>query len=284
MGHTCWSSRGIIISADQSRDTSTMANSARDGGQSARFRRAGALWNRGFGCLRLGERHAVSVGCSDRISQCHEIGSVSFAARSHSQLLQAEAFRKLDILHFLRGVLYQDFFRVRMLAGNCCRGSLGSSSDSRQTGDCRTLSLVGFAAWDGKCSGASVMSTRAVSSRGDVSPREPLDLVGGPAKTRTAASRLSTAADQEGEGSGGSTTMLRAKGFERQPLDAGSDKRDTRCCNERQSLGFDQGAGPNSDSPLPTPDQAAIRHASYRHQPTVGTTKPPRSKPQRVNS
>ena len=114
-----------------------------------------------------------------------------------------------------------------------------------------------------------MVSTRAVSSTGDVSPRQPLDWLKDlqgrvhlwtsadahdPWKRKSrsiwscqqreqSASRLSAAADQEVEGSGGSTAMLRAKSEGSSALDAVSDRRDTRGCNDRQSPGFDRELG-----------------------------------------
>ena len=50
----------------------TISYSARDRGELARFRCAGATRYMGFGCLRTDERCAASVGHSDRISECRD--------------------------------------------------------------------------------------------------------------------------------------------------------------------------------------------------------------------
>ena len=89
----------------RSRDTRTMANSARDGGQFARFGRAGAFRSRGFGRLRPGERYAASMGCSDRFSQCHEIVRTHLLRDStHSCCGRRRSVRYWTSYRFLQGV------------------------------------------------------------------------------------------------------------------------------------------------------------------------------------
>ena len=153
VGHTFWSLGGLSYpqSSDKasglslslreevghrvvrSRDTSTMTKPASDGGQSDRFRRAGALWSRGFGCLRPGECNAASTGCSDRCSRCHEIvWSHLLRDPTRSCCGRGEFGQELDILQFFAGCF------IKISAEFASRRKI--VADSRQTGDWRTLS------------------------------------------------------------------------------------------------------------------------------------------------
>ena len=146
--------------------------------QASRFGCAGALRSRGFGCLRSDERHATSVEFFAQISECREL--VRTAARFHSQLLR----RRRSVRHWASYKFLRCVFSIQVSAEFESQLKIVAKVPGefiRFSPHWRlhhTLSLVRTAAWDGKCSVVSVVSTRAVSSKNDVPPRQPLDLVG----------------------------------------------------------------------------------------------------------
>ena len=129
----------IEASIVRSRDTKTTASSARsyrrDGGKFLRFGCAGALRSRGFGCLRS----AGSVLCSDRISEFRELVRTELCAIPLA--VAGGAFcQDLDISQILAVCFLSRFLPSSKANLGLLRRFQESSSDSRQTGGCRTLS------------------------------------------------------------------------------------------------------------------------------------------------
>ena len=98
----------------RSRETKTMADTARsflarDAGKSARFGRAGAPRNSGFGCLRTEEQYAASVGCSDRVSVCRGVVRTQLLAGSARSGWARRLSVKGCTSRFSRSEFYQDF-------------------------------------------------------------------------------------------------------------------------------------------------------------------------------
>ena len=119
-----------------------------------RFRCAGALRNRGFGCSRTDERYAASVSRSDRISLCRRIVRIqSLRDSTLSGWERRRSVRSCTSFRLLREDFHQDFCRPRMPAGKCFPRFQGVMRP-------HASSLLRTAA----C-GVSVMSTRAVSSK-----------------------------------------------------------------------------------------------------------------------
>ena len=131
-----------------------------------RFRCAGALRNRGFGCSRTDERYAASVSRSDWISLCRRIVRIqSLRDSTHSGWERRRSVRSCTSFRLLREDFHQDFCRPRMPAGKCFRGCRGVIRPASYGLRPHTPSLLCTAAWRKSCSGVSVMSTRAVSSK-----------------------------------------------------------------------------------------------------------------------
>ena len=232
----------------RSRETSSMAKSAWDGGQSARFGRAQALWSRGFGCLRLGERDAASMSCS-------------------------------ELFGLMCCVLYQDFCRVRKPTKNCCRGSRGAHLILARRATA-AHSLVGRTCGMGQetqqnnCgvnNSRSLIKGRCVSSstsRPGWRTCQDAHICGQP-QMRALLGRESRGGSGHGNNELGVLPACQRRRIrrgrapaaqQRRPrrnrrlrapaLDAGSDRRETRGCNERQSPGCDRELAKSSDSPL----------------------------------